>query len=234
MKAQQRPWIILNAAMTADGKIDTFARQGAKISSERDWARVDRLRAEVDAVMVGGRTLLHEDPRLTVKSPDLRQQRRIKNCPENPAKIGIISNASLNLEGKFFGDGSSQVIIFTTSQTPASQVENLRHHGAQVFLKGSQQVDLSQAMRQLKVEGMQRVLLEGGATLNAAMFAAGLIDEVRLYIAPMIFGGADAPSLVDGTGLSRDQAVNLDLKGAEVLPDGGVLLSYFVRPNQSN
>jgi 2,5-diamino-6-(ribosylamino)-4(3H)-pyrimidinone 5'-phosphate reductase len=228
MNIKERPWIILNAAMTADGKIDTSARQGAKISSDHDWVRVDQLRAQVDAVMVGGKTLLKEDPRLTVKSPDLRQQRRMEDCPENPAKVGIISQASLNPDSQFMRDGSSQVFLFTTSQTSPEQIDKLRQLGAHVYLAGVERVDLSKAMRQLKAAGIQQVLLEGGGTLNAAMFAAGLIDEVRLYIAPLIFGGSDAPTLVDGVGLPREKAVQLELQSAQALPDGGVLLSYYV------
>ena len=69
------PFVTINMAMTADGKMDTIARRGAIISSSDDWTRVDRLRAESDAVLVGGRTLLGDDPRLTVKSPDLRAAR---------------------------------------------------------------------------------------------------------------------------------------------------------------
>jgi len=228
MKLHERPWIILNAAMTADGKIDTTARQGAKISSDSDWERVDRLRAEVDAIMVGGRTLLNEDPRLTVKSAELRLKRTQSDCPENPIKIGIISNASIHPEGKFMQSGSDRVILFTTGQTPDDQVKKLRQAGAQVYLSESRRVNLPEAMRTLRANGVEKVLLEGGGTLNAAMFAAGLIDEVRLYIAPLIFGGADAPTLADGIGLSNDQAVHLELKNAETLPGGGVLLTYFV------
>ena len=229
MNTHERPWIILNAAMTADGKIDTTARQGAKISSDSDWERVDRLRAEVDAVLVGGRTLLNEDPRLTVKSPELRQKRTLENRPENPIKVGIISNASIQPDGKFMQAGSSQVIVFTTTQTSDDQVDRLRQAGAQVNLSPSARVNLSEAMQALKANRVESLLLEGGGTLNEAMFAEGLIDEVRLYIAPLIFGGADTPTLADGVGLSRSLAVQLDLKQAEALPDGGVLLTYHVK-----
>jgi len=234
MNTYERPWIILNAAMTADGKIDTAARQGAKISSDSDWERVDRLRAEVDAVMVGGRTLLNEDPRLTVKSPELRRKRTQENRPQNPIKVGIISNASIQPEGKFMQSGSSQVIVFTTSQTPDEQVEKLRQAGAQVHLSETARVNLPEAMQALKANRVESLLLEGGGTLNAAMFAEGLIDEVRLYIAPLIFGGADAPTLADGVGLPRNQAVQLELKRAEALPDDGVLLTYHVKKSQIN
>jgi 2,5-diamino-6-(ribosylamino)-4(3H)-pyrimidinone 5'-phosphate reductase len=234
MNTHERPWIILNAAMTTDGKIDTYARKGAKISSDSDWERVDHLRAEVDAVMVGGQTLLSEDPRLTVKSPELRQKRIAAGNPENPTKVGIISNAILDTDGQFMKEGPSRVILFTTRQTPIEQIENLNHHGASVHLTGSQRVDLRQAMCMLRSEGIERVLLEGGGTLNAAMFTAGLIDEVRLYIAPLIFGGADAPTLADGIGLTREHAVQLELKSAEALPDGGVLLTYYTKNTNLN
>lgn len=234
MNNHKRPWVILNAAMTADGKIDTAFRNGANISSEADWTRVDQLRAEVDAVMVGGHTLQAEDPRLTVKSDDLRQQRILNGCSENPAKVGIISNAKINLEGRFLQAGPSRVIVFTTRQTSPAQVENLRRSGASVFVSDTQQVDLLQAMRQLKTEGIETVLLEGGGTLNAAMFAAGLIDEIRLYLAPLIFGGVDAPTLADGSGLTRQAAVQLELKNAETLPNGGLLLHYFIAANHPN
>src|SRR5512140_1966872 len=81
-----RPFVFINVAMTADGKIDTFQRQGAAISSAWDKARVDRLRAEADAVMVGGRTLLDEDPKLTVKSETLRAERLQRGLLPNPVK----------------------------------------------------------------------------------------------------------------------------------------------------
>ncbi|MEN8098487.1 MAG: dihydrofolate reductase family protein, partial [Chloroflexota bacterium] len=79
-----RPYITINVAMTADGKIDTTERRGAQISSSDDWERVDRLRADHDAVMVGGQTMLEEDPRLTVKSSKLRAERIARGLDENP------------------------------------------------------------------------------------------------------------------------------------------------------
>ena len=79
-----RPYVVINVAASVDGKIDTVQRRGAAISSERDRLRVDALRASVDAVMVGGHTVVDEDPRLTVKSADLRTERLARSVPENP------------------------------------------------------------------------------------------------------------------------------------------------------
>src|SRR5215210_7034509 len=86
-----RPFVFVNAAITVDGKLDTVAREGATISSRADLARVDRLRAESDAVMVGGRTLLQEDPKLTVKSPALRSERLERGLDENPMKVAVVT-----------------------------------------------------------------------------------------------------------------------------------------------
>jgi 5-amino-6-(5-phosphoribosylamino)uracil reductase len=81
----QRPYVLINVAASLDGKIDTFERPGAAISSDRDRERVDLLRASVDAIMVGGRTLRDEDPRLLVRSVALRADRVARGLPENPA-----------------------------------------------------------------------------------------------------------------------------------------------------
>ena len=86
-----RPYVFINVAMTADGRIDTFARKGAAISSQRDRERVDHLRAESDAIMVGGRTLLDEDPKLTVKSETLRAARVARGLSPNPVKVCVVS-----------------------------------------------------------------------------------------------------------------------------------------------
>src|SRR5260221_4145459 len=88
-----RPFVFINVAMTADGKIDTFARTGAAISSQRDKERVDQLRAASDAVMVGGRTLLDEDPKLTVKSEELRAEPDPLGLASNPIRMRVSTNA---------------------------------------------------------------------------------------------------------------------------------------------
>ena len=105
-----RPHVMISVAMTADGKIDTAERRGTRISSAADLARVDRLRAGVDGVLVGSRTLLNEDPRLTVKSPVLRAQREARGLSPNPAKIAIISVAALSPDSEFLSAGSANVI----------------------------------------------------------------------------------------------------------------------------
>lgn len=222
-----RPYVIINAAMSVDGKIDTFERGGASISSPEDKRRVLELRAEVDAVMVGGKTLLKESPSLTVKLPELEKFRIASKLPANPAKIGIVTKANLNLTGNFITAGPARRIIFTTSQTSLHQVNVLQELGVEVYQIGENRVDLSKSLEILASLGMKTVMLEGGGTLIAEFIRLGLADELRVYVAPKIFGGASAPTLVDGEGWPASAAKTLRLVDVRVLDEGGgVLITY--------
>jgi len=222
-----RPYVIINAAMSVDGKIDTFERGGASISSPEDKRRVLELRAEVDAVMVGGKTLLKESPSLTVKLPELEKLRIANKLPANPAKIGIITKANLNLTGNFITAGPARRIIFTTSQTSPQQVNVLKELGVEVYQIGENRVDLCKSLEILASLGMKTVMLEGGGTLIAEFIRLGLADELRVYVAPKIFGGASAPTLVDGEGWPASTAKTLRLVDVRVLDEGGgILITY--------
>ena len=225
-KKSGRPYITINVAMSADGKIDTVARGGAKISSPDDWKRVDRLRADHDAIMVGGRTLLEEDPRLTVKSSTLQAERMNRGLAANPVKVGIVSEAILPVESRFITHGSGRVIIFTTNRTSSVQIEQLRKQGVEVYAAEGQKVNLLNAMEKLWEIGITSILVEGGGTLNAALIQLGLVDEIHIYIAPVIFGGSGAPTLADGVGLTQKNAVQLEIQSIDTLDDGGVILRY--------
>jgi 2,5-diamino-6-(ribosylamino)-4(3H)-pyrimidinone 5'-phosphate reductase len=219
-----RPYVLINIASTLDGKIDTVERRGAAISSDADRARVDALRASVDAVVVGGHTLHQEDPRLTVRSEALRAERLARGDPEQPAKVGITSRFSLAADSRFVNVGGGRVIVFTPAGRPVPEMK-----GVEVYAVGDDRVDLVGAMRQLSELGMRRVLVEGGGTLNFELLRHGLVDEVRVYLAPLVFGGATAPTLADGDGLRREAAFQLNPPSAELSPDGGVLLTYKVK-----
>ncbi len=223
-----RPYIIINAAMSADGKIDTFERKGASISSGEDRRRVLELRAEVDAVMVGGNTLLKESPKLTVKLPELEKLRVANKLPPNPAKIGIITKTdAIDPTGDFVAAGPARRILFTTTQSSKKQVNLLQELGVEVYQFGENRVDLEKSLKTLAMLGIRTVMLEGGGTLIAEFIRLGLVDELRVYIAPKIFGGATAPTLVDGDGWPESAAKMLRLVDVRVLDEGGGVLMYY-------
>lgn len=227
-----RPFVFINVATTADGKIDTIARKGATISSQHDKDRVDKLRAEADAVMVGGRTLLDEDPKLTVKSNLLRAERVARGHTPNPIKVGVVSEAKLDVHSKFLHEGDAQVVIFTTQRTSKEELASLRSQNVEVFVHDGERVDLSEMMQALHGMGIERLMVEGGGTLNFELIRLGLVDEVSVYVAPMIFGGETAPTMAAGSGLERGAAVPLKLVHMENWNDGGVLLHYKVEKEQ--
>lgn len=229
-----KPYTFINIAMTADGKIDTFERKGSVISSARDKARVDELRAGADAILVGGKTLLEEQPKLTVKSEALREGRVRRGLPPNPIKVGVVTVADIPLESDFIQAGPARVVIFTTSRTSISQLEILRAQGVEVFthhdtVHNEPRVDLKKMMETLNEMGVNRLMVEGGGTINFELLRLGLVDELMIYIAPMIFGGEYAPTLASGLGLARSEAIELNLINVEAHEDGGILLVYKLR-----
>jgi 2,5-diamino-6-(ribosylamino)-4(3H)-pyrimidinone 5'-phosphate reductase len=221
-----RPYTFINIAMTADGKIDTFERKGSAISSKRDKERVDELRATADGILVGGKTLLEEQPKLTVKSEALREGRVQRGLLPNPIKVGVATVADIPLESDFIKIGPARVVIFTTIKTSKEQLARLKTGGVEIFVHNEPRVKLILMMQTLKKIGVDHLMVEGGGTLNFELMRLGLVDELMIYTAPMIFGGANAPSLADGLGLTRNDAIALKLINVETHEDGGILLHY--------
>jgi 2,5-diamino-6-(ribosylamino)-4(3H)-pyrimidinone 5'-phosphate reductase len=188
--------------------------------------RVDELRASVDAVMVGSHTLHDEDPRLTVKSDVLRAARVARGVSENPAKVAVASHLGLRADCRFLTSGPARIIIFVPR---GAADESLA--GVEVYATGDSRVDLVDVMATLARLGLERVLVEGGGTLNFELLRLGLVDELQLYVGPLVFGGATSPTLADGAGLPRDLAISLGKPSVEAWPDGGVLLRYKVEPS---
>jgi 2,5-diamino-6-(ribosylamino)-4(3H)-pyrimidinone 5'-phosphate reductase len=227
-----KPFVFINVAVTADGKTDTFERRGAAISSARDKERVDNLRAGSDAVMVGGRTLLDEDPKLTVKSEALRAERVAHGLSPNPIKVGVATKADIRPDSNFLHAGAARIVIFTTDRTSKTQVEFLRERDVEVYVHHSPRVDLEEALRTLNELGVERLMVEGGGTLNFELLRLGLVDELTMYVAPMIFGGQAAPTAAAGSGVARGAAIPLKLVQSEIHEDGGVVLKYQVEKSK--
>ena len=221
-----RPYVLINVAATVDGKIDTRDRRGARISTEADFERVDRLRASVDGIVVGGRTLHQEDPRLTVRSETLCAERVARGQPAQPARIAVASHLTLPPDARFLNGPAARVIVFVPRSRGNTTLETV-----EVYECGADRVDLAQALAHLSKLGLQRVMVEGGGTLNFELLRLGLVDEVQMYLAPLVFGGASAPTLADGEGLGREAAIRLSAPEVQTLPDGGLVLRYMV--NQS-
>ncbi|MDR3102428.1 MAG: 2,5-diamino-6-(ribosylamino)-4(3H)-pyrimidinone 5'-phosphate reductase [Methanocalculaceae archaeon] len=215
-----RPYVIISAAMSADGKISTKEHQQTKISGEQDFARVDRLRAECDAVMVGIGTILADDASLCLKNPGLIVSRAASGRDEQPMRIVIDSRARMQPDGDFFKKGTGKRVIFVSDAAPEDRIAVLREKAA-VIPAGKDRVDLGQVLDLLGEIGVKKLMVEGGATLLWSFTSQRLFDEIRIYVGALIIGGVNAPTLVGGIGFTRDEGfIPLALKNVEKIDDG--------------
>jgi 2,5-diamino-6-(ribosylamino)-4(3H)-pyrimidinone 5'-phosphate reductase len=180
--------------------------------------------------MVGGRTLLDEDPKLTVKSEARRGERVARGLSPNPIKVGIVTEAKIRADSQFLNAGPASIVIFTTQRTSKEHLALLTSRHVDLYIDDTERVDLERALTTLKELGIQRLMVEGGSTLNFELLRLGLVDEMTTYMAPMIFGGESAPTMAGGSGLKRIEAIPLKWIETETWEDGGVLIKYqFVR-----
>jgi 2,5-diamino-6-(ribosylamino)-4(3H)-pyrimidinone 5'-phosphate reductase len=222
-----RPVVHVNVAMSADGKLSTRERRQVRISGPADFTRVDRIRAESDAVMVGIGTVLADDPSLTVKSHDLRAMRVARGLSEHPVRIVVDSGARTPPDASILHKGEGERIIACSERADQKKKAILRR-SATVLVAGRDRVDLPFLLTLLHERGIRRLMVEGGGTLIAGLFSAGLVDELTCFVGNMIIGGRDAPTLADGPGfIDEDTFVRLSLSGLERM-DEGVLLTWRV------
>ena len=222
-----RPVVHVNVAMSADGKLSTRERRQVRISGPADFARVDRIRAESDAVMVGIGTVLADDPSLTVKSPDLTAMRIARGMAGHPVRIVVDSMARTPPHASILHKGEGGRIIACSERADPAKKAVLGQ-SATVLVAGRDRVDLALLLSLLYERGVRRLMVEGGGTLIAGLFSAGLVDELTCFVGNMIISGRDAPTLADGPGfIDEGSFVRLSLTGLERM-DEGVLLTWHV------
>jgi len=231
-----RPYVIVNVAMSADGKLSTRERRQVKISGKDDFSRVDELKAECDGIMVGIGTVLADDPSLTIKS-EMRIAMRRKNLrPPHPVRIIVDSMAKTPLDAKILYKGEGKRIIALSRAADPARVDQLRqvamHRGEHVEIEcifcGETKVDLLELCKELKMRGIHMLMVEGGGTLIMSLFQAGVIDELHTFIGNMIIGGKNAPTLADGDGFVLEHEFShLRLHALSQMEDG-VLVSWHV------
>lgn len=224
----ERPFVFINSAMSADGKISTRQRKQVRISGDADFKRVDRLRAESDAVMIGIGTVLADDPSLTVKSEELRNSRINSGREENPVRIIVDSNARTPVDADIFNKGKGKRIIIVSQAAPEDKILQLQQK-AEIIVAGRYRVDISAAMQELKKRGIGKLMVEGGATLNWALISNKLVDEIYTFVGNLVIGGSTAPTFADGEGFCENETVRLELTGFEQIEDG-ILLKWRVKP----
>ena len=217
--------VVVNAAMSADGKLSTRRREQVAISGPADFDRMDALRAESDAVMVGVGTVLADDPHLTLDDPERQSARRERDESAHPARVVADSRARTPTDARILDDLATTYVL-VSEVAPGERTAALESAGARVVTAGDDRVDLAAALPVLEREGVERLMVEGGGELIFSLFDADLVDELRVYVGSTVVGGRDAPTLADGEGFV-DEFAELTLEAVERIDDG-VLLRYAV------
>ena len=212
-----KPYIHLNSAMTADGKIAT-KDSTLNISGHDDLIRVHNLRKKYDAIMVGINTILIDNPRLSIHKIDSKKE-------DNPTRIVIDSSARTPLDSRVLNDDADTIII-TSDKAEKEDIERLSKK-ALVFSVGDDKVNLTEAMDKLYEMGIASILLEGGATLNYSMLEERLVDKISVCIGSKILGGKDSVTLVDGKGFDKEECVKLEIEDYYQL-DNDIVIEYNV------
>lgn len=228
-----RPYVIVNVAMSADGKISTRERRQIRISGKQDFIRVDRLKAGCDAVMVGIGTVLADDPSLTVKSEEGLTYRRKQGWGDHPVRIVVDSSARIPPNASILHKGEGRRVIAVSGKAESTKIAVLKKK-ATVLVCGEDEVDLPALMDELGSMGIQRIMVEGGGTLIAGLIRAGLVHEINTYIGNILIGGKDAPTFSDGEGFIDESSFpRLSLLEVHRIEDG-ILLRWKVKDPDQN
>jgi 2,5-diamino-6-(ribosylamino)-4(3H)-pyrimidinone 5'-phosphate reductase len=199
-----RPFVYINMAMTADGKITSAAREYPRFTSARDRRNMDRLRAEADAIIVGAATMRADNPPLGVRDAEMRAYRESLGRPAGLVRVLVTASAEIEAGSRFFEPepGGERVVATVESADPGriAAISEL----AEVWTLGPERVDLAELLDRLAARGVERALAEGGGELNWCLVREDLVDEIYITVAPALLGGRDAPTLLEGEGFGME------------------------------
>ncbi len=190
-----RPYVTLSCAMSIDGYLDSAAPRKLAMSNAEDFDRVDQLRADSDAIMVGASTIRRDDPRLLVRSEERRLLRVAIGRTCSPAKVTVTASGELPLHSAFFAEGDVEKIVYCPT-AGAPRLENRLGHVATVIGLGAR-VTMAGILGDLAERGTRRLMVEGGGHLLTQFLVDELADELQLVVAPFFVGEARAPRLVE-------------------------------------
>lgn len=189
-----RPYTLLSCAMSIDGYLDNAAVTRLLLSNAADLDRVDAVRADCDAILVGAATVRRDDPRLLVRSKARQDERVARGLPPSPIKVTVTAGARLDAVANFFATGDTEKLVYCASATAAEARE--RFGQVATVIDAGQPVGMQRMSEDLYARGVQRLMVEGGATVHTQFLTEGLADELHLVVAPFFVGDSRAPRFV--------------------------------------
>lgn len=185
-----RPYVVLSVATSIDGYIDDAGPDRLLLSNPADFDRVDEVRAESDAILVGARALRLDNARLMIKSEARVARRVAAGKPAHPLKVTVTGSGELDTGLRVWRDGGDR-LVYTTDAAHAGLAARLAGLAEVVTL--GPEVDFAALLDDLGARGVRRLLVEGGGQIHTAFLSANLADELHLAVAPLFVGEPDAP-----------------------------------------
>lgn len=190
------PYVILSCAMSIDGYLDSEAPQRLIMSNAEDLDRVDQLRADSDAIMVGASTVRRDNPRLLVRSDERRRTRVAAGRTASPVKVTVTSSGDVPADSCFFTVGDVEKLVYCPRSMAAQLAADLRDSATVVGL--GDLLTMRDVAQDLKGRGIDRLMVEGGGRLHTQFLGEDIADELQLVIAPFFVGEPRAPRFVEG------------------------------------
>ncbi|WP_280445618.1 RibD family protein [Nocardia brasiliensis] len=188
--------MLLSVAESVDGYIDDSSPQRLLLSSAEDFDRVDQVRADSDAILVGAETIRRDNPRLTVKSEARQADRVAAGKSPHPLKVTVTASGNLDPAALFWHEGAERrPVIYTTTAGAAKLADRIADLAEVVSLGAT--VDFGALLDDLGRRGVRRLMVEGGSRIHGAFLSAGLVDELHVAVGPKIVADPDAPRFVD-------------------------------------
>jgi 5-amino-6-(5-phosphoribosylamino)uracil reductase len=227
-----RPYVVLSVAVSVDGYIDDTIPERLYLSNEADFDRVEVVRTDCDAILIGAETLRRDNPRLIIKSPDCLAARAAAGKPAHLQKIVVTGSGDLDPAARFWHYGVEERIpIVYTTDTGAEKLRARLGDLAIVVSLGTA-VDFGAMLDDLGDRGIDRLMIEGGTSIHTAVLAAGLADELHLAVAPLLVGQADAPRFVNPAEFPGGSRRRMQL--VDVTQIGDVALLRYFPKNESS
>ncbi|MEU2722751.1 RibD family protein [Streptomyces smyrnaeus] len=218
-----RPYVTLSVATSIDGHIDDTSATRLLLSNADDFDRVDQVRADSDAILIGAGTMRADNPRLLVNSEERRAKRVAAGKPEYPLKVTVSASGDIDPDLKFWHHGGEK-IAYTTDDG----AEKLRERLARLadVVSTGPELDFGKILDDLGMRGIERLMVEGGGQVHTAFLSQGLADEIHMAVAPLVVGEADAPSFLNPATYPGGSTRRMKLAEARTIGDV-VLLRYL-------
>ncbi|MEU0506048.1 dihydrofolate reductase family protein [Nocardia sp. NPDC005998] len=188
-----QPFVLLSVAVSVDGYIDDTTPERLLLSNAEDFDRVDQVRADSDAILVGAETIRRDNPRLIVKSQARQAERVAAGRAPTPLKVTVTASGDLDHEAKFWHHGTleQRPVVYTTVEGAAKITARLANLAEVVSLGAA--VDFGAVLDDLGKRGVERLMVEGGSHMHTEFLSAGLADELQIAIGPTLVGDPEAP-----------------------------------------